>query len=114
MLIVVAIAADSYLDSQVFTAGTQFHRYEAHLAVQLVALLILFALLCFATRNINRLLRARDQLISELRVAREREARGSAALATTLRSIGDAVIAADTEGQIHFMNPVAEERRVGE
>ena len=108
MLIVVAIAADSYLDSQVFTAGTQFHSYQAHLVVQLGALLILFVLLCFATRNINRLLRARDQLISDLHLAREREARGSAALATTLRSIGDAVIAADTEGRIHFMNPVAE------
>ena len=50
----------------------------------------------------------RDQLISDLELTREREARGSAALATTLRSIGDAVIATDTQGRIHFMNPIAE------
>jgi PAS domain S-box-containing protein len=51
---------------------------------------------------------ARNQLIADLERAREREARGSAALATTLRSVGDAVIAADTQGRIHFMNSAAE------
>jgi PAS domain-containing protein len=39
---------------------------------------------------------------------REREAQGRAALSTTLRSIGDAVIATDAAGRVHFMNPLAE------
>ena len=41
--------------------------------------------------------------------SREEEARGKAALATTLRSIGDAVIATDTDGRIRFINAMAEE-----
>jgi PAS domain S-box-containing protein len=75
--------------------------------VQLGAV-FLFGLLWFATRRINRLLGSQNQLISDLQLSREREARGSAALATTLRSIGDAVIATDAQGRIHFMNPIAE------
>jgi PAS domain S-box-containing protein len=91
MLIVIAIAADSYLDSQAFrnpAAGVQGHSYQAHLAIQLGSL-ILFGLLWFATRRINRLLGSQNQLISDLQLAREREARGSAALATTLRGIAE-------------------------
>ena len=90
-----------------YTAGAQRHGYQTRIVVHLGALL-LFGLLWFATRRINRLLGSQHQLISDLELTREREARGSAALATTLRSIGDAVIAADTQGRIRFMNPIAE------
>jgi len=65
-------------------------------------------LLWVATRRINRLLGSQDRLISDLELTRERETRGRAALATTLRSIGDAVIATDSAGRIYFMNPMAE------
>src|ERR1019366_9173068 len=81
--------------------------YQMRILVQLGAV-FLFGLLWFATRRINRLLGSQNQLISDLQLSREREARGSAALATTLRSIGDAVIATDAQGRIHFMNPIAE------
>ena len=109
MIIVIGIAAYSYLDSQTFrnANNAEGHSHQSHIVVQLGAL-FLFGLLWFATRRINRLLGSQNQLISDLELTREREARGSAALATTLRSIGDAVIATDTQGRIHFMNPIAE------
>jgi two-component system, cell cycle sensor histidine kinase and response regulator CckA len=94
MIIVIGIAAYSYLD-------------PARLPITIGALL-LFGLLWFSTWRINRLVDSQNQLISDLQLTREREARGVAALATTLRSIGDAVIATDAQGRIHFMNPVAE------
>lgn len=84
MVIAIAIAADSYLDSQTF---------QTRILVPLGSL-FLFGLLWFATRRINRLLGSRNQPIADLELTREREARGSAALAATLRSIGDAAIAA--------------------
>src|ERR1035437_9493374 len=109
MIIVIGIAAYSYLDSQTFrnANNAEGHSHQSHIVVQLGAR-VLFGLLWFATRRINRLLGSQNQLISDLELTREREARGSAALATTLRSIGDAVIATDTQGRIHFMNPIAE------
>jgi len=90
-----------------YNATAQRHGYQTRILIQVV-LLLLFGLLWFATRRINRLLESQNRLIADLEMTREREARGSAALATTLRSIGDAVIATDIEGRIHFMNAVAE------
>jgi two-component system cell cycle sensor histidine kinase/response regulator CckA len=90
-----------------YDAAAQRHGYQTRILIQ-VGSLLFFGLLWFATRRINRLLEAQNRLIADLEMTREREARGSAALATTLRSIGDAVIATDTEGRIHFMNAVAE------
>jgi hypothetical protein len=90
-----------------YNAAAQRHGYQTRILVTFGAL-ILFGLLWFSTRRINRLLGSQRQLISDLELTREREARGSAALATTLRSIGDAVIATDAQGRIHFMNPIAE------
>jgi PAS domain S-box-containing protein len=63
--------------------------------VQVLAFALVSALIIFLVERIRR---------------SEREARRSEAqLATTLRSIGDAVIEADREGRVRFMNPVAEQ-----
>ena len=50
--------------------------------VQLGAL-ILFGLLWFSTWRIDRLMRAQNQIVSDLELTRQREARGSAALANS-------------------------------
>jgi PAS domain S-box-containing protein len=68
------------------TAAAMRHGYRTRIVVQLGAL-VLFGLLWFSTRRIDRLLRAQNQIVSDLELTRQREARGSAALATTLRSI---------------------------
>jgi two-component system cell cycle sensor histidine kinase/response regulator CckA len=68
------------------TSAALRHGYQARIVVQLGAL-VLFGLLWTATRRIDRLLRAQNQIVSDLELARQREARGSAALATTLRGI---------------------------
>jgi PAS domain S-box-containing protein len=103
----VAIAIVTAIAVYSFVAPTPRYDYQARVVAQFGAL-ILFALLCLATRRINRLLASQNRLISDLQLARDREARGSAALSTTLRSIGDAVIATDKEARVRFMNPVAE------
>ena len=83
------------------------HGYETRAVVMGGA--ILMALLLFLiSRRVNQLMRAQQKLITDLAGSREQEARGRAALATTLRSIGDAVITTDMAGRVHFLNPVAE------
>ncbi len=88
--------------------SAQRHGYQTRILVQLGAIGIAL-LLWFATRRINHLVDSQVQSIDNLDASREREARGRSALATTLRSIGDAVITTDGEGRVVFANPVAEE-----
>jgi two-component system cell cycle sensor histidine kinase/response regulator CckA len=75
----------------------------------LLGTIVLVLLLLASTMHVNRLLGTRDRLIVDLGLAREQEARARATFETTLRSIGDAVIATDAVGKIQFMNAVAEE-----
>src|ERR1035437_9788370 len=65
------------------TAAALRHGYQTRFVVQLGAL-ILFGLLWFSTWRIDRLMRAQNQIVSDLELTRQRETRGSAALATTL------------------------------
>ena len=83
------------------------HGYETRILV-LAGTIVLALLIWLASARVNHLVRSQEGLIADLAEAREREARGRAALATTLRSIGDAVITTDAAGGIQFMNPVAE------
>jgi two-component system, cell cycle sensor histidine kinase and response regulator CckA len=83
------------------------HGYETRILV-LGGAIVLALLLWATSARVNHLLRAQQGLISDLAASREQEARGRAALATTLRSIGDAVITTDAASRVQFMNPVAE------
>ena len=62
------------------------HGYQTRILVHFGAL-ILFGLLWTSTRRIHRLLREQYQIAADLELARQREAQGSSALSTTLRSI---------------------------
>jgi PAS domain S-box-containing protein len=69
---------------------------------------ILLAFLVLATATIHRSMARRQQLIHELTLS-ERSANESRDwLQTTLRSIGDGVIATDGSGRVTLMNPVAQ------
>jgi PAS domain S-box-containing protein len=83
------------------------HGYETRMLV--LAGTILLALLLTATSvRVNRLLHSQQTLLADVEAAHHKESSGRAALATTLKSIGDAVITTDADSRIQFMNPVAE------
>lgn len=67
-----------------------------------LAALLLAAQLALGTANAKRL-----NLIDELRQSRDDVAASRDLFQTTLRSIGDGVIATDLEGRVTFLNPVA-------
>ena len=68
----------------------------------------LFVFLILATLDIGRATTERDRLISALEIANDRTTASRDLLHVTLSSIGDAVIATDENGQVTFMNGVAE------
>jgi PAS domain S-box-containing protein len=83
------------------------HGYRSRMVV--VGGALAMALLLWATsRRVNHLLNAQRHLIADLAGSRELEARGRAALVTTLRSIGDAVITTDVASRVQFLNAIAE------
>jgi len=88
-------------------SSASHHGYQTRIVVMSGALVMALLLWAIA-RQVGVLLRAKEQLIADLAGARELEARGRAALATTLRSIGDAVITTDTSRRVQFLNPIAE------
>ena len=69
---------------------------------------ILFCFLLLATFDIGKATAERDRLIIELQLANTRTGANRDLLQTTLSSIGDAVIATDSQAKITFMNPIAE------
>ena len=88
--------------------AAQQHGYRTRIVVQLGAVLLAI-FLWIATRETNAIIGRLQNAVGDLEISHEREARGRSALATTLRSIGDAVIATDAGGRIQFINPIAEE-----
>jgi PAS domain S-box-containing protein len=83
------------------------HGYETR-AIVMGGAILMALLLIVISRRVNHLMLAQQNLIADLANSREQESRGRAALATTLRSIGDAVITTDEAGRVQFLNPVAE------
>jgi PAS domain S-box-containing protein len=83
------------------------HGYKTRMVV-VGGALVMALLLCATSLRVHGLLEKQERLIGDLAGARELEARGRAALATTLRSIGDAVITTDVSSRVQFLNPVAE------
>jgi PAS domain S-box-containing protein len=83
------------------------HGYQTRIVV-IAGALLLALLLWLTSVRVNHLVSSKEVLISELASSREQEQRGRAALATTLRSIGDAVITTDAFGRVQFLNAMAE------
>jgi PAS domain S-box-containing protein len=70
--------------------------------------LALFALLTWSAITIQRTTRRRQELISALQQSEEQVRQGRDWLHTTLRSIGDGVIATDAAGCVAFLNEAAQ------
>jgi hypothetical protein len=85
-LLAAQVIADEHARFREHTAAALRHGYRTRIVIQLGAL-ILFGLLWFSTRRIDRLQRAQQQIVSDLELTRQREAQGSAVLATTLRGM---------------------------
>jgi PAS domain S-box-containing protein len=68
----------------------------------------LFVLLVFSTVTIQRVTRRRQQLIHDLRESEAKIKEARDWLQTTIGSIGDAVIATDSQGKVTFLNGVSE------
>ena len=87
---------------------TRVNRYARIILVALVALV--GALLVGETRRIFRKLTAAYNLqIEEIKIRSEESYAREQWLNTTIRSIGDAVIACDSDGNVVFMNLIAEQ-----
>jgi PAS domain S-box-containing protein len=87
---------------------TKVNRYARIALIGLVALVA--ALLVSETRRIFRKLTATyNQQIEQIKLQSEESYAREQWLNTTLRSIGDAVIACNTEGNVVFMNLIAEQ-----
>ena len=87
---------------------TKVNRYARIALIGLVALVA--ALLVWETRRLFRKLTATyDQQIAQIKLQSEESYAREQWLNTTLRSIGDAVIACNTEGNVVFMNLIAEQ-----
>jgi PAS domain S-box-containing protein len=88
--------------------NVQVNRYARVVLIGLVAFVALF--LMWETRRIFRkLIATYNQQIEEIKRRSEESYAREQWLKTTLRSIGDAVIACDTDGNVSFMNLIAEQ-----